>query len=42
MAVDEKTHAIFLPIAEFEPASAKGDEEPPMKPNTFELLLVAK
>jgi len=42
MAVDEKTHAIFLPVAEFEPASAKGDEEPPMKPNTFELLLVAK
>lgn len=42
MAVDEKTHAIFLPIAEFEPVTAKGDEEPPMKPNTFELLLVAK
>jgi DNA-binding beta-propeller fold protein YncE len=42
MAVDEKTHAIFLPIAEFESASAKGDEEPAMKPNTFELLLVAK
>jgi DNA-binding beta-propeller fold protein YncE len=42
MAIDEKTHAIFLPIAEFEPVTPKGDEEPPMKPNTFELLLVAK
>lgn len=42
MAIDFKTHNIFLPIAEFEPVAPKGDEEPPMKPNTFGVLLVAK
>ena len=42
MAIDYKTHNIFLPIAEFEPVAPKGDEEPPMKPNSFGLLLVAK
>jgi len=40
MAIDFKTHNIFLPIAEFEPA--KGEEDPPMKPNTFGVLLVSK
>jgi len=42
MAIDYKTHNIFLPIAEFEPVAPKGDEEPPMKPDSFGLLLVAK
>jgi len=42
MAVDLKTHNIFLPIAEFEPVKPKGDEEPPMKPNSFGVILVAK
>jgi YVTN family beta-propeller protein len=42
MAIDLKTHNIFLPIAEFEPVAPKGEEEPPMKPNSFGLLLVAK
>src|SRR5579864_5847422 len=42
MAIDLKTHNIFLPFAEFEPVAPKGEEEPPMKPNTFGLLLVAK
>jgi DNA-binding beta-propeller fold protein YncE len=43
MAVDLKTHDIFLPIAEFEPVAPKGDEEePPMKPNSFGVILVAK
>ena len=42
MAIDYKTHNIFLPVAEFEPVAPKGEEEPPMKPNTFGLLLVAK
>src|SRR4029077_285977 len=42
MAIDLKTHRIFLPIAEFEPATAKGEEEPPMKPNSFGVLLVGK
>jgi hypothetical protein len=42
MAVDFKTHNIFLPVAEFEPVTAKGEEEPPMKPNTFGILLVGR
>jgi DNA-binding beta-propeller fold protein YncE len=42
MAIDFKTHNIFLPIAEFEPVVPKGEEEPPMKPNTFGVLLVGK
>jgi len=42
MAVDLKTHNIFLPIAEFEPVKPKGDEEPPMKPDSFGVILVAK
>ena len=42
MAIDLKTHNIFLPIAEFEPVAPKGEEEPPMKPNSFGVLLVAK
>jgi DNA-binding beta-propeller fold protein YncE len=40
MAIDFKTHNIFLPIADFGPA--KGKEDPPMKPNSFGLLLVGK
>jgi DNA-binding beta-propeller fold protein YncE len=42
MAIDLKTHNIFLPVAEFEPVKPKGEEEPPMKPNSFEVLLVGK
>jgi DNA-binding beta-propeller fold protein YncE len=42
MAIDLKTHNIFLPIAEFEPVAPKGEEEPPMKPNTFGVLLVSR
>jgi DNA-binding beta-propeller fold protein YncE len=42
MAIDSKTHNIFLPIADFEPVAPKGDEEPPMKPDSFGVLLVGK
>jgi DNA-binding beta-propeller fold protein YncE len=42
MAIDFKTHNIFLPIAEFEPVTPKGEEEPPMKPNSFGVLLVGR
>ncbi|MGH9683297.1 MAG: YncE family protein [Candidatus Acidiferrales bacterium] len=42
LAIDEKTHNIFLPIAGFEAVTPKGEEEPPMKPNTFGVLLVSK
>jgi DNA-binding beta-propeller fold protein YncE len=42
LAVDFSTHSIFLPFAEFEPVTAKGEEEPPMKPDSFGLLLVGR
>jgi DNA-binding beta-propeller fold protein YncE len=42
MALDTKNHNIFLPIADFEPVAPKGEEEPPMKPNSFGVLLVSK
>jgi DNA-binding beta-propeller fold protein YncE len=42
MAIDFKTHNIFLPIADFESAIPKGEDEPPMKPNTFGVLVVSK
>jgi DNA-binding beta-propeller fold protein YncE len=42
MAIDFKTHNIFLPYAEFEAVTPKGEEEPPMKPNTFGVLVVGK
>jgi DNA-binding beta-propeller fold protein YncE len=42
MAIDLKTHNIFLPITEFESTIPKGEDEPPMKPNTFGVLLVGK
>jgi DNA-binding beta-propeller fold protein YncE len=42
MAIDIKTHNIFLPIADFDPITPKGEDEPPMKENTFGLLVVAK
>ncbi|MGA7626775.1 MAG: hypothetical protein WCA91_24675 [Candidatus Acidiferrales bacterium] len=41
MAIDFKTHNIFLPIAEFE-EKGEGDRRPPMKPRSFGLLLVSK
>jgi len=42
MAVDFSTHSIFLPFAEFEAVTPKGEEEPPMKPNSFGVLLVGR
>jgi len=42
MAIDFKTHNIFLPIAEFGTVIPKGEDEPAMKPNTFGVLLVSK
>jgi DNA-binding beta-propeller fold protein YncE len=42
MAIDFKTHNIFLPVADFEQVAPKGEEEPPMKPNSFVVLLVGK
>ena len=42
MAIDFNTHNIFLPFAEFEPVAPKGEQEPPIKPNSFGVLLVGK
>jgi DNA-binding beta-propeller fold protein YncE len=42
MALDEKTHTIYLPIAEFGDKTAAGERRPPMKPDTFGLLVVSK
>jgi len=42
LAVDFSTHSIFLPVAEFEAVTPKGEEEPPMKPNTFGVLMVGR
>jgi DNA-binding beta-propeller fold protein YncE len=42
MAIDFKTHNIFLPVAEFEEVTPKGERRPPMKPNSFQVLLVSK
>jgi DNA-binding beta-propeller fold protein YncE len=42
MAIDFKTHNIFLPVAEFEAVIPPGQRRPPMKPNSFGVLLVSK
>jgi DNA-binding beta-propeller fold protein YncE len=42
MAIDFKTHNIFLPIGVFEGATAPGQRRPPMQAGSFGALLVAK
>jgi DNA-binding beta-propeller fold protein YncE len=39
---DTKTHTIYLPIAEFGDTAAPGERRPPMKPDTFGLLVVSR
>jgi len=41
MALDPKTHNIFLPAADFEPLAA-GEKRPKMKPNSFVVLMVTR
>lgn len=41
MGVDPTTHTIYLPTAEFE-ASSPGARRPPMKPDTFMIVVVAR
>jgi len=41
IAIDEKTHTIFLPAAEFD-APTEAGKRPPMKPGTFQVLVVKK
>ncbi|MGH9711771.1 MAG: YncE family protein [Candidatus Acidiferrales bacterium] len=42
MAIDAKTHNIFLPEADFEAVTPPGERRPPMKPGTFGVLVVGK
>lgn len=42
LAIDTQTHNLFLPIAQFGTVIPKGEDEPPMKPGTFGVLLVSK
>jgi len=42
MALDGKTQAVYLPIADFGDVIAAGEHRPPMKPGTFGLLVVSK
>ena len=42
MALDAKTHNIFLPVAEFETVTPRGERRPPMKPGTFGVLVVGR
>ncbi len=42
MALDAKTHNIFLPVAEFETVTPQGERRPPMKPGTFGVLVAGR
>lgn len=42
LCVDENTHLIYLPTAEFEQPAAGSKERPRMKPGTFTVLVVGK
>ncbi|HEY4149527.1 MAG TPA: YncE family protein [Chitinophagaceae bacterium] len=40
LAVDEATHTVYLPAAEFEATTPAGARRPPMVPGTFQVLVV--
>lgn len=40
IAVDERTHRIYLPTADFEATTPAGQRRPPMVPGTFQVLMV--
>ena len=42
IALDEQTHLIYLPTAEFEAADPNQKGRPKMKPGTFQVLVVGK
>jgi YVTN family beta-propeller protein len=42
LAVDESTHAVYLPAADFEATAAAGQRRPPMVPGSFQVLVVEK
>jgi YVTN family beta-propeller protein len=41
LALDEKTHQLFIPVAKLQPPAAPG-QRPTMEPGTFELLVVGR
>jgi YVTN family beta-propeller protein len=42
MALDEKTHKIYLPMAEYETGAGAQQKRPPMKPNSFAILILGE
>lgn len=42
MALDEKTHKLYLPMAEYESAATPGQKRPPMKPGSFAILIIGE
>ena len=42
IAVDTKTHLVYLPAAEFEPQTPGSKERPKMIPGTFQVLVIGK
>jgi DNA-binding beta-propeller fold protein YncE len=42
MALDEKTHKVYLPMAEYETGTGAQQKRPPMKPNSFAILILGE
>jgi YVTN family beta-propeller protein len=42
MALDEKTHKVYLAIAEYEAGTGAQQKRPPMKPNSFAILILGE
>ncbi len=42
IAVDEKTHAVFMPAADYQPQAAGAQGRPQMIPGTFQIVVVEK
>jgi hypothetical protein len=40
LAVDEATHTVYLPAAEYEAVTPAGQRRPPMVPGSFQVLVV--
>ncbi len=42
MALDQKTHKVYLSMAEYEATAGAQQKRPPMKPNTFAILILGE
>lgn len=42
MALDEKTHKLYLPMAEYEPSTGAAQKRPTPKPNSFAVMIVGE